>query len=787
MWTDRRVFQHCIVALWEEDITNLRLAVQALQPESGTDLRTFLAAHPEYLRDAVRAGSLVDINDAALRLFEADSADQLLAWRTSADTVFQGLCGRLMLAIAGGEREVRYETAARTVKGGELFLRVQSILPGDDEQPQTALVHVVDISDRLRLERTLQDTESRFADTIAFLPDATFAINAEGVVTAWNRAIEEMTGVSARDMVGKGNYEYAIPFYGVRRPLLIDLVRESNEEIEQKYHLGRKQADGILIAETRIADLKGKEVFLWGKASLLFDVQGRDTGAIESIRDITDRVRSQAALRSSEERHRFFTESSFDGLAISQDGVLIDVTPQTLDLLGYRLDEMVGRPSSDFAIPGDRDEIKTRDREMDETTYETKLISRTGEPVDVEMRSRYFVYKDRRVRVTAIRDIGDRKRTEEALRNLQKLESLATLAGGIAHDFNNQLTGILGNISLVLHGLPERSEHQQLLKEAQDSCVVARSLTRQLLTFASGGEPVTQVEDLSKILREQAVFATRGANVKCLTDRVESPLPARVDPQQIRQVVQNLVLNAVQAMPNGGTVKVGGSVVELGEEQVPLLHAGRYIEVTVEDEGDGIALDRLDKVFDPFYSTKSKGRGLGLSVCHSIVGRHLGRISVVSTPGKGSVFTMHLPAASLPASSREERLVSGVVSRGGTVLIMDDEPAVARVLSAMLRKLGFVATAVPDGAAALSEYLRARDAGQPYSFVIMDMTIPGGMGGKEAIVKLRALEPEVKAIVSSGYSDSADFAGSGFSGVLPKPYVLADLEAVIERVIGEPA
>jgi len=429
--------------------------------------------------------SLVDVNESALRLFEADGGENLSA-RMHSDPDAPGLeiCRRLMAALVEGRREIRFETSARTPGGRELFLLIQALLPAAAEPSPTAIVGMIDVTDRKRMEKLLRETEMRFAEIIDFLPDATFAINADGVVTAWNHAIEEMTGASARQMIGKGNYEYAIPFYGTRRPILVDLVRLPDEQIEREYGKGLRRQEGMLIADTWIPDLLGKNTFLWGKASLLVDGMGRVTGAIESIRDITDRVHEQEELRASEERYRFFVESAFDALTISENGILIDVTPQTLRLLGYRLEEMIGRHSVDFAIPVDQEAIRRKSQDRDERAYESRLVRSDGSFLHVEMRSKHFVFRGRDVRVTAIRDITDRLHAEEALRNLQKLDSLATLAGGIAHDFNNQLSGIMGNISLAMEGLGEEGDRRQLLREAEESCRVARSLTRQLLTFA---------------------------------------------------------------------------------------------------------------------------------------------------------------------------------------------------------------------------------------------------------------------------------------------------------------
>lgn len=386
-------------------------------------------------------------------------------------------------------------------------------------------------------------------------------------------------------------------------------------------------------------------------------------------------------------------------------------------------------------------------------------------------------------------DITELRHREQTLVTMQKLDSLGVMAGGIAHDFNNILTAILGNLSLLQTGMPAGSESLDLVREAQAACGTAKGLSNQLLTFAKGGNPVIKVVDLKPLLKQVAGFAARGSNSRLVFELGQGPLAARIDEDQFSQVVQNLVINAKQAMPQGGAITIGASTVSLADDELPPLAAGRYVRLTVQDEGSGIATAHLPRIFDPYFSTKATGRGLGLSVCYSIMARHGGLIGASSEPGAGAVFSLHFPAADAADLPREAELPAPTVDTG-RVLIMDDEAAVARVLKRMLGRLGYQIETVADGQAALDAYRLAQEAGHPFDVVIMDLTIPGWMGGQETIGKLIALDPKVKAIVSSGYAiDSvmANFADYGFCAALGKPYSLENISSALRQVIGSKA
>ncbi|MBI3565096.1 MAG: PAS domain-containing protein [Elusimicrobia bacterium] len=387
--------------------------------------------------------------------------------------------------------------------------------------------------------------------------------------------------------------------------------------------------------------------------------------------------------------------------------------------------------------------------------------------------------------VLTARDVTEQARLEAEVFQARKLESLGLLAGGIAHDFNNLLTGILGNLSIARQSAGAPAELESALAETEAAARTASRLTQQLLTFAKGGAPVRRVIDAAPTVREAATFASRGSASRCVFDFAPDPWPVSADPGQLGQVVSNLVINAVQAMPDGGTIIIG-----LCNEDAPADGAGPCLRLTVSDGGPGIAPDHLDRIFDPYFTTKEKGTGLGLTTCYAIVAKHDGRITVASRPGEGATFTIRLPA--LPGRAPDEaadRL--GLVWRGsGRILAMDDDPLVLGFLARMLPMLGFAVALARDGAEAVARFRAARDSGAPFDAVILDLTVPGGMGGRDALKELRRLDPRVRAIVSSGYSSDpvlAEFKKHGFRAALPKPYSAQQLSQVLHDLLAEPS
>jgi signal transduction histidine kinase/CheY-like chemotaxis protein len=376
-------------------------------------------------------------------------------------------------------------------------------------------------------------------------------------------------------------------------------------------------------------------------------------------------------------------------------------------------------------------------------------------------------------------------RLESELQRATKLESLGILAGGIAHDFNNLLTVVMGNLSLAMMDASKEAESTGWLHEAERAVGRARDLTQQLLTFSRGGAPIRTAVALADIVREVAQFALRGSNVRCDFDISPDLWPADVDKGQISQVVQNIVINAMQVMPDGGLI----NIVLRNETSDPglgkILEPGRYLKLTITDCGAGIAPENIGRIFEPYFTTKKTGNGLGLATVYSILKKHSGHITVESALGRGTSFHIWLPAAASSAEITVEETIPLLGGRG-RVLFLDDDSEIRRLGLAMLQRLGYEAVAVADGSEAVSEYRRSLNSVAPFDFVILDLTVPGGVGGCEAMAQLLRIDPHVKAIVSSGYSNDevmANFRKYGFSGIVSKPYETAALAHALNQLV----
>lgn len=378
--------------------------------------------------------------------------------------------------------------------------------------------------------------------------------------------------------------------------------------------------------------------------------------------------------------------------------------------------------------------------------------------------------------VVVLRDVTEKLRYEDAMVKTQKLESLGVLAGGIAHDFNNLLTGILGNVSLArVPGVNAAS----LLEDAEKACLRARGLTQQLLTFAKGGAPVKRVVELSAIVKEAAEFALRGTNARVEFAFADALPAANLDAGQMSQVIHNLVLNAAEAMPDGGTV-----TMRVEPEPPAAGRNAQHIRIAVIDTGTGIHAKHLGKIFDPYFSTKQKGSGLGLAVVYSIVKKHDGEISVASDPGHGSRFDILLPA--VPATTSPKPMAESLPRGRGRVLVMDDEPTILRFIQHLLSELGYEVSVAADGETALQLAAEANAQARSFELAILDLTVPGGMGGRDVLEKLKVDMPSVRAIAASGYSTDpimCEPQAHGFVGVLPKPFRPAELAQAVANAM----
>ena len=387
------------------------------------------------------------------------------------------------------------------------------------------------------------------------------------------------------------------------------------------------------------------------------------------------------------------------------------------------------------------------------------------------------------------RDVTEQCKMEENLLKAKKLESLGVLAGGIAHDFNNILTSLFGFQSLAKKKISEDHAAQTYLATAGKALERATNLTNQLLTFAKGGAPILETVNLAQLVKDSTQFNLSGSNVKLLLNIHENLWEISADKGQVFQIIANLAINAKQAMPEGGTLHIDMKNIEEIEKKKTFHLAGDFVMLSMKDEGMGISKKHIEKIFDPFFTTKKTGSGLGLATVYKIISKHNGHISVDSKLGEGSTFTIYFPAKkeskettkTLSSTTHVELKTASV-----HVLVMDDEEMIRELAESMLESKGFTSDSAVDGEEALKKYMTAKKSDRPFDIVIMDLTIPGGMGGKEAIRKLLSIHPEAKVIVSSGYSEDpilANFEDYGFRGRLIKPFIEEDLEKEVARVI----
>lgn len=384
-------------------------------------------------------------------------------------------------------------------------------------------------------------------------------------------------------------------------------------------------------------------------------------------------------------------------------------------------------------------------------------------------------------------DITERELIQDQMLKVEKLESLGVLAGGIAHDFNNILTGIIGNLSFARLFVDLDHAAASPLLQAEKAAQRAAELAKQLLTFSKGGQPVKAPVEVKNVLEESLSLAMRGTNVQSALAISPRLRKVEADEGQLSQAFNNLIINAVHAMPNGGTLTIGAGNVTLAEVNPWGLSAGDYVRLTFADQGEGIPEKDQKYIFDPYFTTKSGGTGLGLASTHSIVTRHGGHIALLPSTS-GAVFCIHLPAMpeeATPDPSAKQRILP-VVGGGETILVMDDEEMIRQMAARVLLQAGFLVQTCPEGAEAVALYRGARDRGAPFAAVILDLTVPGGMGGKEAAQQILGLDGDARLIVSTGYSTDIsidEWSWYGFSGFLPKPYAAEDLLHAVVGVI----
>jgi PAS domain S-box-containing protein len=756
-------------------------------------------------------------------VFGSDPGEQAaLDWVSVVDPatireIDQRAAGALVAGAPGYEQEFRAQRDDRVFWLHEQ-VSISRVRPGEWRLAGV----ITDVTARRDAEQAVRASEVRYRSLFQHMPVAIIEADFSEV----GRWLGEVRASGVSDLARWLDEDPHRTSHGAK------LVRISNSNDTARNILRMKSASdfrrrsGILATADTLRMVRSALVAIWeGRNTLEDQIEMRDfeggrhfmnvrwwVGLTEAgmdlsesvvvFVDLTDLKQAEAALAAEKERLAVTLRAMAEGVVTTDvAGRVQFMNPAAEALLQWDA-SAIGRPVTEVCrLENNRTgagvdlpvALVTQGGKVADLPAHTRLVTPKGAQRIVEGCCAPIHSTDRHVTGTVLvfRDVTEQERLEQELVRATRLESVGVLAGGIAHDFNNILTAVMGNLALAALDVATGSAAAAQLKAAEQAALRARDLTQQLLTYAKGGEPVRTTVHLEAVVKEMTGFSLLGSNVTAVFDLPDGLWAADADKGQIGRVVQNLVINSVQAMPGGGTLRISMRNDKVAASGRPGLIPGDYVQLAVADPGEGIRSEHLARIFDPYFTTKAGGSGLGLAAVYSIIKKHQGHIEVESEVGAGTTFRVWLPALHevppaprLPAPAQEAPL-------RGRVLFMDDEKIIRQMAELLLGRLGLDVECAADGAEAVEKYRKARAAGNPFSAVVMDLTVPGGMGGLEAVARLREIDPEVRAIVSSGYSSDpvlAKYRAHGFCGVIAKPYQMDDFTRVLRAALsGGPA
>lgn len=803
------------------DLSALKEAEQVIRA-SEARYRDLFEGAVEGVFQSTPEGRFVSVNPSLARIFGcATPADFLALTENGAKSLYVSAGRREEFFFELGERDsvTDFQSEVRCRDGSVKWIseNVRAVRNAGGR-----LLHLqgflTDVTERRKAMMTIQESESRYRALFEKIPVAIFELDLSGL----GRILQRWHADGVRDLTAH-LADHPGEFVALAAGVEVAAVNETAVRLtkaESKAHLQGEiaqlfntQGFGVLQrwlesiwqghndgeAEAELGDFVGgcHHTYLrWWmprQAEWL-----RLEHAVVALVDLTELNRAEAALAAEKERLTVTLRAMAEGVVTTDTrGIIQFMNRAAEELTQCDAAKAIGRPIAEICVlRGPRSEDAfvlpltqvLEERALVDLPPETWLVGRNGATCLVEGCCAPVHDAESEVvgAVLVIRDITVRQRFEQELERASRLESIGILAGGIAHDFNNILTAVMGNITLALLDAGGLATVERYLQEAERATLRARDLTQQLLTFAKGGDPVRSAVRLPEIIREVAEFALHGSRVKCEFDLPAGLWPANADQGQLGQVVQNLVINAVQAMPEGGSIWISAANETVGLDTKRPFHPGDYVHISVADSGTGVKPEHLVRIFDPYFTTKQHGSGLGLTTVYSIIRKHQGHIEVESELGRGTTFHFWLPALREKEPERVEVSGEAVAPMKERVLFMDDEEPIVAMASLLLRRLGLEVELARDGAEAVRKFAEAHAAGRSFDLVVMDLTVPGGIGGREAIEQLRQIDPNVRAIVSSGYSSDpvlANHRAYGFCGMVAKPYKVEDLARVLRAAL----
>ena len=576
------------------------------------------------------------------------------------------------------------------------------------------------IADRRRVQEALRASEERYRMVADYTYDMEYWVSPDRKIRYMSPACERLTGYPAQAFFDD--------------PQLLDrIVHPEDHALFVKHREEAVSHTQVYDLDFRLIHRNGDEFWVNHTCQVVYGADGSLLGRRVCNRDVTAKKLAQEGFQN-------LVRNAPMGIYIVQDGKFAMINPGFEVITGYCAQELLGQDCLCSVAPEYKTIVRKkaiqRLKREGLPPYEYEFNTKSGEAGWVMETVTPTQYQGKKAVLGYFMDITPLKKLEDQFLQAQRMEAVGTLAGGIAHDFNNILTAILGNIGLAVLDDRIGPRIKARLAQAEAACLRAQALSQQLLTFAKGGAPVKKLFSVVELLSESTAFTCVGSPVISETTFPEDLWSIEADPGQIGQVFQNLTINAIQAMPTGGTIKFWGENLTLATDNELSLGAGRYIKISVQDQGTGIPTEHLPRIFDPYFTTKQKGSGLGLASVFAIIGNHHGHIAVESKPGVGTTFTIYLPAVERKATPQPEE-DRGLLVGKGKILVMDDEDMILELLDEMLDILGYEAQFARDGEEAVEMFVQALASGQPFAAVILDLTVPGGMGGKETLAKLQ--------------------------------------------------